>query len=86
MKNAVQILESFTKVKGIIESVEKQKGKKKRELTPDEQKWISEMNSLMIALRDEFIRHSDLRVLDLCEIFQLSNQRIYQIRGKKKAA
>lgn len=85
MKNAIEILESFSKVKGIIQQAEKINGKK-RELTPDEQKWIAEMNSLMIALRDEFIRHSNLRVLELCEIFDLSNQRIYQIRGKKKAA
>lgn len=88
MKNAVQILEAFAKVKGIIEITEQGigKGKKKRELTPAELKWISEMNSLMIALRDEFIRESTLPVRAMCEIFALSNQRIYQIRGKKKAA
>lgn len=88
MKNAVQILEAFAKVKGIIEVTEQGigKGKKKRELSPAEAKWIAEMNTLMIALRDEFIRESHLRVKDLCEIFALSNQRIYQIRNKHKKA
>ena len=83
MKNVIQILEAFGKVKDMIQTVEKARGKNK-ELSTEEQQWISEMTSLMIALRDEFIRESTLPVKDLCGIFDLSNQRIYQIRGKQK--
>jgi hypothetical protein len=83
--SAVQILEAFGKVKAIIQTIEKAKGKNK-EVSPEEQQWINEMNSLMITLRDEFLCETSLPVRDLCEIFGMTNQRIYQIRGKQKKA
>lgn len=86
MIKAIKILEAFGQVKTIIESVCTTAADKKRELTEEEQKWVNEMNSVMIALRDDYIRESHLPVKELCDIFQLSNQRIYQIRGKQKKA
>lgn len=90
MQNALKVLEAFGQIKSMIEAQDKRtkaRGKK-HEPTEEELKWMAEMNSVMGALRDEFIRTSNLKVTQLCEIFGLSNQRIYQIRGKhsKKAA
>lgn len=86
MNNVTKILEAFGQVKVIIEDFEKRmvEGKKKYTPSDEETKWLSEMTSLMIALRDEYIRESHLKVTELMTIFELSNQRIYQIRGKQK--
>jgi hypothetical protein len=90
MQHAIQVLTAFGQIKKLLEETDKRsrtKGKKP-EPSPEEVKWMNEMNGVMIDLRDEFIRTSNLKVTQLCEIFGLSNQRIYQIRGKqaKKAA
>jgi hypothetical protein len=90
VNNAIKILEAFGKTKLIIEDFEKRMSAGNKKYVPNaaEAKWLAEMTSLMIALRDAYIRESNLKVSELEQIFEISNQRIYQIRGKreKKAA
>jgi hypothetical protein len=87
VKNTIRILEAFATIKTLIADVEarsKEQGNKK--LTADEMKIVADATRLMVDLRNEYIRVSGLPVTAICQIFELSNQRVYQIRGKQKKA